>query len=88
MPLQTPKAYYTFADCLTRDESKHIEIIPGEAIVMLHLCASIRRFVANYRASLRTSWMAKRPRPISSPLPSACLSRTEFPGECGHACET
>ena len=34
MSLQTPKAHYTFADCLTWDESKHIEIINGEAIVM------------------------------------------------------
>ncbi|MEQ2655244.1 hypothetical protein AAAT68_00100 [Lawsonibacter asaccharolyticus] len=35
MPLQTPKAHYTFADCLAWDESKLIEIIHGEAIVML-----------------------------------------------------
>ena len=35
MSLQTPKAHYTFADCLAWDESKHIEIINGEAIVML-----------------------------------------------------
>lgn len=35
MSRQVPKAHYTFADCLAWDESKHIEIINGEAIVML-----------------------------------------------------
>lgn len=35
MSRQVPKAHYTFADCLAWDESKHIEIIHGEAIVML-----------------------------------------------------
>ena len=35
MSRQFPKAHYTFADCLAWDESKHIEIINGEAIVML-----------------------------------------------------
>ena len=35
MPLQALEAHYTFADCLAWDESKHIQIINGEAIVML-----------------------------------------------------
>lgn len=34
MPLQAPKAHYTFADCLAWDESTRIEIIHGEAIMM------------------------------------------------------
>ena len=34
MPLQAPKSHYTFADCLTWDESTRIEIIHGEANMM------------------------------------------------------
>lgn len=55
MSLQTPKAHYTFADCLAWDESKHIEIINGEAIVMstplrIHqeICGELSRQLGNF----------------------------------------
>ena len=60
MSRQVPKAHYTFADCLAWDESKHIEIIHGEAVVMLtplrvhqEICGELSRQLANFLVGKR-----------------------------------
>lgn len=55
MPLPAKQERFTFADCLTWDESEHIEIINGEAFMMatpsrIHqeICFEIGRQLGNY----------------------------------------
>ena len=55
MALPARKLTYTFADCLTWDESDRIEIIDGEALMMAppstrhqEICGEIFRQLANY----------------------------------------